>query len=81
MSPKPYGMPRSVVGAAKVRKFNHWLEPIKLSVHETRAGLRTIRTEMFRWPQSSPQRREGCAYLKVATLKSDYNAGHPGRIN
>jgi hypothetical protein len=81
MSPKPYGMPRSVVGAAKVRKFNHWLEPIKLSVHKTRAGLRTIRTEMFRWPQSSPQRREGCAYLKVATLKSDYNAGHPGRIN
>lgn len=56
MSPKPHGMPRSVVGAAKVRKFNHWLEPIKLSVHKTRAGLRTIRTEMFRWPQSSPQR-------------------------
>ena len=81
IAPEPHGMPRSVVGAAKVRKFNHWLEPIKLSVHKTRAGLRTIRTEMFRWPQSSPQRREGCAYLKVATLKSDYNAGHPGRIN
>jgi hypothetical protein len=52
MSPKPHSMPRSVVGASKVRKFNHRTEPIKFSVHKTRAGLRTIRTEMFRWPQS-----------------------------
>ena len=28
-------------------KLNHWLEPIKLSVHETRAGLRTICTEAY----------------------------------
>jgi hypothetical protein len=47
-------MPRSVVGAAMIRKRNHWLEPIKLPVHETRAGLRTICTEVFRWPQSFP---------------------------
>jgi len=24
---------------------------------------------------------KGCALIYVATLKSDYNAGHPGRIN
>src|SRR6201995_4601343 len=42
ISPKPHSMPRSVVGAAIIRKRNHWLEPIKLPVHETRAGLRTV---------------------------------------
>ena len=63
ISPKPHGMPGSVVGAAIIRERNHWLEPIKLPVHEIRAGLRTICTEIFRWPQSSPHRREGCAFL------------------
>src|SRR5437870_5544137 len=44
-----------------IRKLNHWLEPIKLSVRKTRAGLRTICTEVFRWPQLfltvTPRRR------------------------
>ncbi len=35
ISPKPHGMSGSVVGAAIIRERNHWLEPIKLSVHKT----------------------------------------------
>jgi len=62
ISPKSHSVPRTVVGAAVVRKLNHWLEPIQLSVDKTRAGLRTISTEMFRWPQSSPQRREALRF-------------------
>jgi len=41
ISPKSHGMPGSVVGAAIIWERNHWLEPIKLPVHEIRAGLRT----------------------------------------
>jgi hypothetical protein len=37
-----------------IRKLNHRLDPIKLSVHQTRAGLRTICTEAFRWPPFFP---------------------------
>jgi hypothetical protein len=51
-----------------IRKRNHWLEPIKLPVHETRAGLRTICTEVFRRPQffptATPRRRRLVDTLK-----------------
>ena len=45
-------------------------EPIKLSVHKTRAGLRTICTEVFRWPQ----------FLLTVTLRRRAFGRYAGKI-
>jgi Protein of unknown function (DUF1194) len=39
VSPKPHGMPRSVVRTAMIWKLNHWLESIRLSMRETSCRL------------------------------------------
>ena len=81
ISPKPHGMPGSVVGAAIIWERNHRLEPIKLQVHEIRAGPAHVLHQDISMATVLTATPKGCALIYVATLKSDHNAGHPGRIN